>query len=73
MLGKEDIVVQILEFIAVVDWTKIASSGYPMQVFEITIRHFAGMISVWDLLHGPFSSMAQNPDLRKALYSQMVA
>ena len=72
MLGKEDIVIQILEFIATLDW-KAAKDEYPMQVFEITIRHLAAMISAWDLLNGPFSSMAQNAALRQALYSQMVA
>ena len=71
MLGKEDIVIQILEFIAALDW-KVEKDGYRMQVFEITIRHFAGMMSAWDLLHGPFSWMAKNSNLRQALYNQMV-
>lgn len=73
MLGKEDIVVQILEFIVTIDWKANKDpGGYPMQVFEVVIRHFAGMISAWDLLNGPFSSMAQNSTLRQALYRQMV-
>ena len=71
ILGKEDIVLQILEFIATLDW-KAERVGFPMQVFEITIRHFAGMMSAYDLLNGPFSWMAKNSRLRQALYDQMV-
>lgn len=71
MFGKEDIAVQIMEFIAQLDFT-VLKSGTKMQFFEVTIRHLAGMISAWDLLHGPFSSMVMVPELREALYSQMV-
>ena len=71
MLGKEDVVVQILEFIATIDWKK-AQDDDLMQVFEINIRHLAGMISAWDLIHGPFPSMVQNSTLREALYNQMI-
>lgn len=72
MFREEDAVLQILEFIATVDWEKL-QDGYPMQVFEVTIRHLAAIISAWDLLHGPFSSMAQNSTLREALHNQMIA
>ena len=71
MLGKEDVVLQILEFIAALDW-KETRDGFDMQIFEFVIRHFAGMISAWDLLNGPFNSMALNLTLRQALYDQMV-
>ena len=73
MLGKEDVVLQILDLVATLDWKKVAKEGDLMQVFEINIRHLAAMISAWDLLHGPFSSMAQNSNLREALYKQMIA
>lgn len=72
IFGKEDVAVQILEFIATLDWA-VVKGGSRIQVFEVTIRHFAGMISAWDLLNGPFSSMAQNTTLRQALYEQMVS
>lgn len=71
ILGKEDVVLQILEFIHTLDW-RAPQDGYKMQVFEVAIRHLAGMISAWDLLHGPFSSMAWNSRLMKSLYTQMV-
>lgn len=71
IFGKEDVVVQILDFIATLDWTKV-KGGARIQVFEVTIRHFAAIISAWDLLNGPFASMAQSSTLRQALYDQMV-
>lgn len=70
-MGKEDVVQQILHFIANLDLHRVVG-GTKIQVFEVTIRHFAGMISAWDLLHGPFSYMAQDTDLRQALYNQMI-
>ncbi|KAI4762616.1 glycoside hydrolase [Aureobasidium sp. EXF-3400] len=71
MFGNEKVTVQILEFIATLD-LKVVKGGTRIQVFEVTIRHFAAMISAWDLLHGPFSHMATDPDLRNALYAQMI-
>jgi mannosyl-oligosaccharide alpha-1,2-mannosidase len=72
IFGDENVTVQILEFIAALD-LRAVKGGTRIQVFEVTIRHFAAMISAWDLLHGPFSHMAKSPDLRHALYVHMVA
>jgi mannosyl-oligosaccharide alpha-1,2-mannosidase len=72
IFGNENVTVQILEFIAALD-LRAVKGGTRIQVFEVTIRHFAAMISAWDLLHGPFSHMAKSPDLRHALYVHMVA
>lgn len=71
IFGNENVVLQILEFIATLDF-KVVKGGTKIQVFEVTIRHFAAMISAWDLLDGPFSNMAKNPSLRQALYDQMI-
>ena len=71
IFGKEDVVLQILEYIATLDW-KVVKDGSRIQLFEVTIRHFAAMISAWDLLNGPFSSMAQDATLRQQLYDRMV-
>ncbi|KAK5700435.1 hypothetical protein LTR17_022937, partial [Elasticomyces elasticus] len=71
MFGQEQAVLNILRHIAALDLTKVAG-GSQIQVFEVTIRHLAGMISAWDLLDGPFSSIARDSDLRRALYDQMV-
>jgi mannosyl-oligosaccharide alpha-1,2-mannosidase len=72
IFGNENAATQILEYIAALD-LRILKSGTRIQVFEVTIRHFAAMISAWDLLNGPFSHMAKNLNLRYALYAQMVA
>lgn len=71
MFGNEEVALQILGFVATLDFT-VVKDGNRIQVFEITIRHFAAMISAWDLLNGAFSEMAKDPDLRQALYHQMI-
>lgn len=71
IMGKEETVMQILAYISNVDWN-VVKGGTKIQVFEIIIRHFAGMISAHDLLNGPFSHMAKDPMLRRRLYDQMV-
>lgn len=71
IFGNEDAVLQILQFIATLDFN-VVKGGTRIQVFEVTIRHLAGMISAWDLLSDPFSHMAKIPYLRQALYDQMV-
>lgn len=68
---QEDTVLQILRLIADLDF-RIVREGSKIQVFEVTIRHFAGMLSAWDLLNGPFTNLAKNAKLRQALYNQMV-
>ncbi|KAG9761562.1 alpha-1,2-mannosidase, partial [Aureobasidium melanogenum] len=72
MFEKKNVTRQILGFIAALDF-KVVRGGSRIQVFEVTIRHFAAMISAWDLLNGPFSHMVDDPDLIRALYAQMVA
>ncbi|KAK5119655.1 hypothetical protein LTR85_007484 [Meristemomyces frigidus] len=72
MFEKEDIVLQILRFVATIDFSVVAG-GTSIQLFEVTIRHFGAMISAHDLLHGPFAHVAQDDGLRKALRSQMVS
>ncbi|KAK4900490.1 hypothetical protein LTR27_002206 [Elasticomyces elasticus] len=71
IFGEEEAVLQILRHIAALDLMKIAG-GSKIQVFEVTIRHLASMISAWDLLNGPFDGIARDPELRQALYDQMV-
>jgi mannosyl-oligosaccharide alpha-1,2-mannosidase len=70
MFGNQNVTVQILKFIAALDF-KVVKGGTRVQVFEVTIRHLAAMISAWDLLNDPFSHMAGDAELRRALYSQM--
>lgn len=68
---KEDVVVKILDFIAKVEFGTVIQ-GDKILVFEVAIRHFAGMISAWDLLNGPFSHIAKSKTLRTSLRSQMI-
>ncbi|THW77260.1 glycoside hydrolase, partial [Aureobasidium pullulans] len=70
IFGNKKVALQILNFIATLDF-KSVKGGSSIQVFEVTIRHLAAMISAWDLLEGPFSHMAISPDLRYALHVQM--
>ena len=71
ILRKEDIVLQILRFLSTLDFTT-AEKNAKMQVFEINIRHLGGMISAWDLLEDHFSDMVKDPNLRRALYDQIL-
>ncbi|KAH0343502.1 alpha-1,2-mannosidase, partial [Aureobasidium melanogenum] len=71
MFENKNVTSQILDFIAALDF-KSVKGGSRIQVFEVTIRHFAAMISAWDLLNGPFSHMTNDPDLIEALYAQMI-
>lgn len=68
---NQNVIIQILEFIAALDF-KVVKGGTRIQVFEVTIRHFAAMLSAWDLLHGPFSYMVGNSTLMHALHAQMI-
>lgn len=72
MLGNDEVVVQILEFVAALDFTA-GREGHPVQVFEVTIRQLASMMSAWDLFSGPFSSVHPHPSLQQPLYTQIVA
>lgn len=71
ILEKEDVVIEVLEFITSLNFN-VVKEGTKILVFEVAIRHFAGMISAWDLLHGPFSHLAKSKTLRKSLYEQMI-
>lgn len=72
LMEREDVVVDILRFIADLDFSQV-KGGTSIQVFEIVIRHFGGMISAYDLLDGPFAHIATDKQLRLRLYEQMVS
>ena len=71
MMERESVVLDILRFISNLDFSRV-EGGTSIQVFEIVIRHFGGMISAWDLLNGPFAHIAVDQQLRKRLYEQMI-
>lgn len=71
IMNQGDVVAQILRHIESLDF-QVVAGGKKIQVFEVTIRHLAAMISAWDLLKGPHSSMVSNPTVLQALFTQMV-
>ena len=71
IIGKQEVVMQILRFIATIDFT-VVKGGTSVQSFEVTIRHLGGMLSAFDLLNGPFDDMVKDENLRRALHEQIV-
>jgi mannosyl-oligosaccharide alpha-1,2-mannosidase len=71
LMEEESIVLDILRFISDLDFSHV-KGGTSIQVFEVVIRHFGGMVSAYDLLTGPFTHIADDQHLRQRLYEQMV-
>ncbi|KAI7484813.1 glycoside hydrolase [Hortaea werneckii] len=71
MFERSEVVTEILEFIAKVDFTKV-TGGTSLQLFEVVIRHFGAMLSANDLLDGPFKHMQVDPHLRETLLNQTI-
>ncbi|ORY12533.1 mannosyl-oligosaccharide alpha-1,2-mannosidase-like protein [Clohesyomyces aquaticus] len=67
VMGQKDIVNQILDHIATVDYTKTATE---VSLFETTIRYLGGMISGYDFLTGPLKGVADKKSNIDALLSQ---
>ena len=57
LMRKADVVNQILDHIAKVDYTK---TGSTVSLFETTIRYLAGMLSGYDLLKGPMAHLVED-------------
>jgi mannosyl-oligosaccharide alpha-1,2-mannosidase len=66
-MGESEIVDQILAHIATINWSVTPSA---VSLFETTIRYLGGMLSGYDLLKGPLSSLASNSDNVAALLTQ---
>ena len=71
IMEKADTVTEILRFIETIDFYNV-KGGKNIQVFEVTIRHFGGMLSAWDLLDGPFRGLITNHNLKQSLYNQIL-
>jgi mannosyl-oligosaccharide alpha-1,2-mannosidase len=67
IMGQSEIVDQILTHIETINWSSTFSS---VSLFETTIRYLGGMLSGYDLLTGPLSSLASNPAQVQALLTQ---
>jgi mannosyl-oligosaccharide alpha-1,2-mannosidase len=69
IMGQGEIVDQILGHIPTIDFSVTNDS---VSLFETTIRYLGGMLSGYDLLTGPLSSLASNPAQVEALLTQSV-
>jgi len=58
-MQQADIVSEILQHIKTIDYTRSATDT-KVSLFETTIRYLGGMLSGYDLLKGPFCSLAHN-------------
>ncbi|KAJ5292033.1 CAZyme family GH47 [Penicillium angulare] len=67
IMGNTDAVNTILEHIAKIDYSQTSDQ---VSLFETTIRYLAGMLSGYDLLTGPASSLVKDSDLVDALLTQ---
>jgi mannosyl-oligosaccharide alpha-1,2-mannosidase len=59
IMGLNSIVYDILAFIPNIDYTT-SYQDESVSLFETTIRYIGGMLSGYDLLTGPFSSLVAN-------------
>lgn len=61
IMREAEIVAQILDHIAGLDYTKTQTSE-PTEVslFETTIRYLGGMLAGYDLLKGPLSDLSND-------------
>lgn len=73
MMGQEDIVNIILDFVPTVDFTKNNANGTNSQatsLFETIIRYLGGMLGAYDLLKGPFAHLKVKESNVDALLTQ---
>jgi mannosyl-oligosaccharide alpha-1,2-mannosidase len=68
LMEEESVVLDILRFISDLDFSHVKGGTGIFQLFEVVIRHFAGMVSAYDLLTGPFTYVAVDQHLRQRLY-----
>lgn len=67
VMESQSIVNDILDYIATIDYTTTATE---VSLFETTIRYMAGMLSGYDLLKGPLSSLGMNASAVDTLLTQ---
>jgi mannosyl-oligosaccharide alpha-1,2-mannosidase len=68
-MGQRDIVNQIIAYVPTINWAQTPAS---VSLFETTIRYLGGLLSGYDLLSGPLSSLADRPADVDALLAQAV-
>ena len=67
IMGLEPIVVQILDYVPTIDFTKTETE---VSLFETTIRYLGGLLSGYDLLKGPLSNLTVNSTAVETLLGQ---
>ncbi|KAK1249046.1 hypothetical protein MKX07_002562 [Trichoderma sp. CBMAI-0711] len=70
LMGDADIVNTILQYVPQINFTTTAVANQGISVFETNIRYLGGLLSAYDLLRGPFSSLATNQTLVNSLLRQ---
>ncbi|RYP18007.1 hypothetical protein DL767_009926 [Monosporascus sp. MG133] len=70
ILGNQEVVDQILEFVPTINFDLTAPGQEAVSVFETTIRYLGGLLSAYDLLTGPLSEYGQDQEAVKALLDQ---
>ncbi|KAK7547123.1 glycoside hydrolase [Phyllosticta citricarpa] len=69
VMGKTEVVKQILDYIPTIDYTTTATE---VSMFETTIRYLGGMISSYELLTGPLKNLSNDTRGVQALLDQSV-
>jgi mannosyl-oligosaccharide alpha-1,2-mannosidase len=61
-----EIVNQIVDYVPEINWS-VSSNNQPVSLFETTIRYMAGLLSGYDLLSGPLSSLVNDVSILQTL------
>ncbi|KAK8171781.1 glycoside hydrolase family 47 protein [Phyllosticta citrichinensis] len=69
IMGKAEVVKQILDYIPMIDYTTTVTE---VSLFETTIRYLGGMISSYELLKGPLKNLSNDTQGIQALLDQSV-
>ncbi|RMY74142.1 hypothetical protein D0863_03421 [Hortaea werneckii] len=64
-----EIINQIIAYVPTIDWS-VSYQDEAVSLFETTIRYLGGLLSGYDLLSGPLSHLADNPDYVSDLLNQ---
>ncbi|ROV96610.1 hypothetical protein VPNG_09014 [Cytospora leucostoma] len=67
--GNQEVVNQILDFVPSIDFS-VSWNGTQVSLFETTIRYLGGLLSAYDLLSGPLSSLANDSSKVQPLLEQ---
>ncbi|KAI0164099.1 glycoside hydrolase family 47 protein [Xylariaceae sp. FL1272] len=67
IMGKNDIVKEIVDHIKTINYNKTAPDSTDVSLFETTIRYLGGMLSGHDFLNGPFKGVVSDDDVKAIL------